>query len=314
MESHTQKFKVRLGLFIIGGLAIFVIAIFLIGKQQNLFDPVFQVSATFKNISGLRVGSNIRYSGIDVGIIDNISFVNDSTVKVSMLIKRSAQKFIKADCEAGIGSSGIIGDRILIITQGSAEAGVIVENQEIKSVEPVETDDIIKSLQFTAENVSVIASELAEIMVNINSGNGTLGRLIKDSTTAESISQVIRNLEESSQGLNATIVATRSDVSNIMESVLVTTENAGSITQRFDEIVAKINQGEGTVGRLIQDTVISENINQTIVNLKESTHSLNENMEALKHNFLFRGYFRRQAKEEEKRKEELLKNNYIKPE
>ncbi|WP_026474209.1 MlaD family protein [Alkaliflexus imshenetskii] len=312
MESHTQKFKVRLGLFIIGGLAIFVTAIFLIGRQQNLFDPVFKVTTTFNNISGLRVGSNIRYSGIDVGIVDNISIINDSTVKVNLLIKRSVQQFIKADCEAGIGSSGIIGDRILIITQGSSDAPVVADGQEIKSVEPVETDDIIKSLKVTADNVSLITFELAEIMININSGNGTLGRLIKDSTTAESISQVIRNLEESSQGLNATILATRADVSNIMQSVLVSTENAERITLRFDQIVEKINQGDGPIGRLIQDTIMSENINQTIINVKESTHALNENLEALKHNFLFRGYFKRKAKEEEKNKQAT--EEYIRPE
>ena len=122
METYTQKFKVRLGLFIIGGLVIFVIAIFIIGKQENLFDPVFKLTTTFYNVSGLEVGSNIRFSGINVGTVDNISIINDSTVRVDMLIKKSVQQFIKEDCEAGIGSSGIIGDRILIITQGSYDA------------------------------------------------------------------------------------------------------------------------------------------------------------------------------------------------
>jgi phospholipid/cholesterol/gamma-HCH transport system substrate-binding protein len=233
METHTQKFKVRLGLFIIAGLVIFVIAIFIIGKQENLFDPVFKLTTTFYNVSGLEVGSNIRFSGINVGTVDNINIINDSTVRVDMLIKKSVHQFIKEDCEAGIGSSGIIGDRLLIITQGSFDAPLVEDGAEILSKEPVETDAIMERLQITADNAAIISFNLAEIMIKINSGNGTLGRLIQDST-------------------------------------------------------------------------IAENISRTISNLKSSSKGLNENMNAAKENFLFRGYFNRKAKAAEKLKKDSL--------
>jgi phospholipid/cholesterol/gamma-HCH transport system substrate-binding protein len=121
MDNHTPKFKARLGIFIAGGIAIFVIAIFIIGKQQNLFNPVFKVTTTFFNVSGLQVGNNVRFSGITVGTVDNITIINDSTVQVDLMIKKTVQQFIKADSKARIGSEGIIGDRVLIITQGSNE-------------------------------------------------------------------------------------------------------------------------------------------------------------------------------------------------
>jgi phospholipid/cholesterol/gamma-HCH transport system substrate-binding protein len=120
MESHSQKYKVRLGLFVAGGLALFVLAIFIIGKQKNLFNPVFKLTSTFYNVSGLQVGNNIRFSGINVGTVDNIRIINDSTVRVDMLIRKEVHQFIKTDCEVAIGSEGLIGDRLLIITQGSA--------------------------------------------------------------------------------------------------------------------------------------------------------------------------------------------------
>jgi len=202
MEKHTQKFKVRLGLFIIGGLVIFVIAIFIIGKQENLFDPVFKLTTAFYNVSGLEVGSNIRFSGINVGTVDNINIINDSTVRVDMLIKKSVQQFIKEDSEAGIGSSGIIGDRILIITQGSNDAPLAQDGAQIGSVEPVETDAIMRSMQITTDN-------LAEIMIKINGGNGTLGRLIQDSAIAENLNMTISNLRKSSKGLNENMNAAK---------------------------------------------------------------------------------------------------------
>jgi len=88
MDTHTQKFKIRLGLFVAIGLALFVIAIFVIGRQKNLFNPVFRISSNFANVGGLQVGNNVRFSGINVGTVNNITIINDSTVKVDMYIKQ----------------------------------------------------------------------------------------------------------------------------------------------------------------------------------------------------------------------------------
>ena len=231
METHSEKFKVRLGIFVAGGLALFVLAIFIIGKQKNLFNPVYKLSSTFYNVSGLQVGNNIRFSGINVGTVDNISIINDSTVRVDMLIRKDVKQFIKTDCEVAIGSEGLIGDRLLIITQGSTEASLAMEGQQLSSKEPVETDAIMASLQVTAGNAEIISEQLAEIMTKINGGSGTLGRLIQDST-------------------------------------------------------------------------IAKNLDQTIVNLKKSSKGLGENMEAAKHNILFRGYFKKKEKAAEQKAEE----------
>lgn len=241
METHTQKFKIRLGLFIAGGLALFILTIFIIGKQKNLFNPVFKISATFSNVSGLQVGNNIRFSGINVGTVDNITIINDSTVKVDMLIKKDVKKFIRADCEVAIGSEGLIGDKLLKISQGSSEAPMVKEGAELTSAEPVELDAIMGSLRVTAGNAEVISGQLAEIMY-------------------------------------------------------------------------KVNGGKGTLGRLIQDTTIANNLSQTMINIKSSSKGLDENMEAAKHNFLLKGYFNKKAKaaeaaklEEEKAKVKELK-------
>jgi phospholipid/cholesterol/gamma-HCH transport system substrate-binding protein len=209
METHTQKFKVRLGLFIAGGIALFVIAIFIIGRQKHLFNPVFRLYTTFYNVSGLEVGSNIRFSGINVGTVDRIQIINDSTVRVDMMILKTAQPFIKTDCEAGIGSAGIIGDRILIISQGSDNAKLAKDGQQIGSKEPVETDAIMASLQVTAGNAEIISDQLAQIMFNINNGNGTLGKLIMDSTIAHNVDQTMENLQKSSKGLNENMNAAK---------------------------------------------------------------------------------------------------------
>jgi len=209
METHSTKFKVRLGLFIAGGLMIFIVAVFIIGRQKNLFVPVYKLTTTFYNVSGLEVGNNIRFSGINIGTVDNITIINDSTVQVDMLIQKSVQKFIKSDCEAAIGSAGLIGDRILIITQGSSDAVSAKDGQYILSKEPIETDAIMATLQVTVNSAAIVATQLAEIMVKVNSGSGTLGRFIQDSTIAENINQTIVNLKKSSKGLEENMHAAK---------------------------------------------------------------------------------------------------------
>jgi phospholipid/cholesterol/gamma-HCH transport system substrate-binding protein len=311
MDKHTQKFKIRLGLFITGGIMIFAIAIFIIGKQQNLFNPVFKVTTDFYNVSGLQVGNNVRFSGINVGTVDRIRIISDSTVRVEMIIRKSVQEFIKTDSETGIGSEGIIGDRVVIIGQGTNEAPMANSGQHLASNEPVEMDAIVVSLQASAVNVEIITKQLSEIMLNINTGQGTLGMLIKDSTIAGNISQTIENFKKSSEGLDETIEATKENVFAFMESLKITASKTEIASIQLGEIMVKINSGQGALGMLIQDTVMSRNLNETILNLKSSSSGLDENMEALKHSIFFRGYFKRKAIEDAKTLELLLQEEKV---
>jgi phospholipid/cholesterol/gamma-HCH transport system substrate-binding protein len=212
MDTTTPKFRIRLGLFVVAGFAIFAAAIFIIGKQTHMFDPIFRISTNFYNVSGLQVGNNVRFSGVLVGTVDNMKIINDSMVRVDMVIKKSVQQFIRADSEAGIGSEGIIGNRLVVISQGSIDAPLVKEGQQIASVEPIETDAIMESLSISAANAEIITQQLAEVMVHINSGQGTLGRLIQDTTIADNLGKTMANLKESSKGLDQSIDAAKESI------------------------------------------------------------------------------------------------------
>lgn len=205
----SPKFKFRLGLFVAGGLALFVVAIFIIGRQQNMFDPVYRLNATFFNVSGLKVGNNIRFSGINVGTVGNIIIINDSTVQVEMLIREDVKEHIKEDSEVIIGSEGLIGDRLLVISQGGMDTPVAEDGALLSSNEPVETDEIMASLEVTAANAEVITQELSEVMKKVNSGKGTIGKLINDDQMAKSMDRTMTNLEKSTKGLEENMEAAK---------------------------------------------------------------------------------------------------------
>ena len=209
METPSSSYKIRLGIFIASGLAIFLLAIFIIGNQKNLFNPVITIKAKFQNVSGLEVGNNVRFSGITIGTVDNIAIINDSTVQVELLIKKEVQAFIKKDSEVGIGSSGIIGDRLVIISQGGTTTPKVENGDELASNEPVETDAIMSSLNIASFNAAIVSEQLAEILIKVNHGDGALGQLIQDSTFARNLEQAIINLRNSSQGLNENMEAAK---------------------------------------------------------------------------------------------------------
>ena len=105
--KKESGYKIKLGIFVTIGIAMFIGGIYFIGETKKLFSSTFRVSALFNNINGLQVGNNVRFAGIDVGTVEGIRIINDSSVQVDMVIVSvTTQQFIKKDAKAIIGSDG----------------------------------------------------------------------------------------------------------------------------------------------------------------------------------------------------------------
>ena len=192
--------KIRLGIFVSLGIAVFIAAIYFIGEKQQLFSKTFRLSGTFKDVAGLQAGNNVRFSGINVGTVDNITIVSDSSVKVVILIDENTRKFIKKDAVASIGSEGLMGNKIVIINPGTGGKKEIEDNDIIGTSQPINLDDVLLSLKTTIDNASSITSNLSKIAGNIESGNGTIGRLLMDRSLEQNFDSSLVNLKEGSAG------------------------------------------------------------------------------------------------------------------
>jgi phospholipid/cholesterol/gamma-HCH transport system substrate-binding protein len=146
MENTKQSYKVKLGIFIVIEIVLVLVAIFLIGRQKNLFNPVFTIKTEFQNVSGLQVGSTVRYAGIKLGTVDLIKIISDTIVSVEMSIQQNVKKFIHSDSKVNIGSESIIGDKIIVISQRTSKSSRIKSGQKIMAIEPVETDAMMRNL------------------------------------------------------------------------------------------------------------------------------------------------------------------------
>jgi len=201
----------KLGMFVTIGLLLFIIAIYFIGKQKNLFGSTFNITSQFKTVSGLEVGNNVRFSGINIGTVEEIRLINDSSVVVSMVIKDEVREFIKTDARASIGSDGLMGDKVLTISPGVKSTKVIENGGAIASVDGIEMNDIMKSVKKSVDNVGVISEELAIFSHSMNNGNGALARLVRDDKMANSVSNTLSNLESGTKGFSENMEAAKSN-------------------------------------------------------------------------------------------------------
>ena len=191
----------KLGMFVILGLLLLVITIYYVGQNQNLFGSTFHLKSNFKNVGGLKIGNNVRFSGIDVGTIKGIAFVSDSVVVVDFVIKDEVQKYIKTDAIASIGSDGLMGDKVLTISPGTASNKIVKNNGSIASLEAIEIEDLMKGLKKSIDNAAIITNELAIFSGKMNNGNSVLSKLVNDEKFAKSVDASLKNVEHATKEL-----------------------------------------------------------------------------------------------------------------
>jgi phospholipid/cholesterol/gamma-HCH transport system substrate-binding protein len=192
--------KMKLGIFVSISVVLFITGIYFIGQRQQLFNSTFLISGVFKDISGLQVGNNVRFSGINVGIIENIEQITDSTVRVDMLIDEHTRKFIKKNAKAIISSDGLMGNKIMVIIPGTNNKTQIANNDFIETQQPISLDDILVKIKITSENAADITDDLSFIMNNIREGKGTIGKIFSDTAFAKNIDETLTNIKQGTGG------------------------------------------------------------------------------------------------------------------
>ncbi|GBD88944.1 mce related protein [bacterium BMS3Abin03] len=291
----------KLGIFIFLGSTLLIIGIFMLGNKEALFRSTFTVKAYFQNIEGLRNGAPVRLSGVDVGAVKNIRIIGEraSTIEVTMRLVSDVKKFIRKDTEAGIETEGLVGYKFIALYVKESKAEHVEDGGAILAKEPVSFADVIEETEGIMAYTKEMTKNLADIVSKINNGKGTLGKLLNDeelyyatteitksaSTSLDSITYDLRNVvgifKEMGYGLNDIV----GKVNNAVGSV--------------DTLISNIKQGKGVIGALIaegspEDTTVAaiiNNLKEITDEAKTATVRLNENMEALKHNWLFKSYF-----------------------
>lgn len=327
----TNAQKIKLGLFVIITAILLVTALYVIGRKQNIFGGTSYISAIFTNVNGLKLGNNVRYSGINVGTVRKITMINDTTICVNMAVESDILEHIRKDAKAVIGSDGIVGSMVLNIFPGTVEADLLRPGDTLSSIRKISTSDMMSTLSVTNQNAAELSSELLKITSSLNEGQGTLGRLLNDEEMGNDLKETVKNLNKVSREASEVINDLKTVISDIEfeESLLyvlvndslaasqfrstlthleTSSEQIEEAVENLNSVILEVKEGDGTFNYIVNDTTLVNDIDETVKNVKQGSVLLNENLEAMRHNFLFKGYFKKMEKEEKKAAKRAKKN------
>jgi len=309
--SESPGRNIRLGLMVLAGLALLVTTLYIIGKNENLFGSHFSLRARFRNISGLMKGNNIRFAGIQAGTVRDIRVLNDTSIEVVMLIDKGLQPYIHKNALAAIGTEGLIGNRIVNLIPVAERAPMAEDGDLLPVQRPISTDDMLVTLDRTNRNLAEITDGLKVTVAKVN-GSVALWGLLNDGRMAGNLRVSLARVRDASvqademmgslRMLADDVRAGRGSVGRLLVDTGFATElNAavGKIREAGERLGAAGRQAEALAAsakELVRDSLLQRRLQASMENIQKGTAAFNEDMEALKHNFLLRGYFRKQEK------------------
>jgi phospholipid/cholesterol/gamma-HCH transport system substrate-binding protein len=237
------KRELRVGIFVLAGLLVAGVVIFMVGDARRAFDRKTNYKTTFTNVEGLVPGSVVRMGGVDIGRVQSVEFSQDSDRKdivVTMSVVREVAPRIRVDSVTKIEAKGMLGDKMLSISPGAPGQPPLNEGDFILSSEG---NDLIGRLDSLSEKAVSVMGNLEQtsgtfakpefredlrgavesarqFLDSLNNGDGYVPRLIRDGDEADRLSKAVKNLEETSNRMN-------------------------QILSQIDTAVRRVNQGPG---------------------------------------------------------------------
>ena len=325
MRSNGNRRAIIVGIFIFLGLAIFIWTVLTLGSQKNTFEKSIKVKAFFQNVNGLQKGNNIWFSGVKVGTIENVTLIGNNKVEVDMNIDEKSVPYIHKNAKAKLSSDGLIGNKIIEIYGGSSQASVISNGDVLNNEELLSTDAMMATLSKNNDNLLAITDNFKVISNKMANGQGSIGKLLTDETFADELNKTVITLKMASSNLqkltaNVSNYTSRLNDSGTLANDLVSDtlifSKLRSTISQLQEVAAKsteimsslqgaahtVNEGlknpNTPAGMLLGDEKTAAGLKTTMQNLQSASVKLNDDLEAVQHNFLLRGFFRKKAKAE----------------
>ena len=318
---------IKLGAFVLTGLSLLIFMLYLLGKNKSFFGNRFELKAQFKDVNGLLVGNNVRFSGIDVGTVRSIVIVNDTVIEVTMNLDKEMKAFVRSNSVASLGTDGLIGNRVVNISPQGGDAPFVKGGETLPARQEVNTQAMLQTLYRTNENVEKIVADLRNTVHLVNTSTA-LNSLLNDKTLSSNLRASLAHLHETTEnasilmenavgtlklasegrGTLATLLTDTTLAAELRQAVqqIKTLEtNADHLVRDLNEVAnaveKDIQQGPGPVNTLMRDSLMAARLRNTLENVEKGSAAFAQDMEALKSNFLFRRYFKKMEKKAAKK-------------
>jgi phospholipid/cholesterol/gamma-HCH transport system substrate-binding protein len=318
--------NIKLGIFVVAGLLLLILALYTIGRNSNLFGRNFELRARFDNVQGLTAGNNVRYAGIQVGTVKKVKILNDTLIEITMLIQEKMKAFIHKNDIVSIGTDGLMGNKLINISPAKDQSALAAEGDILAARQVASTDEMLETLNKTNMNLALISEDIKRTVQRVNNSTA-LWKMLDEPTLPDNLKVSMANIRNATgkaddlvtdlhtiitdikagKGSLGSILTDTAIAHNLNEAVIKiqqvgddARQLAAELTGLTQSVKQDINNGKGTVNALLKDSVLAGRVNTAIGNIEQGTAAFQQNMEALKHNFLLRGYFRRQEKQRKK--------------
>lgn len=305
----------KLGVFVLTGLFFLILLLYMIGKNRSLFGSNYLLKTRFENVQGLIPGNNVRYAGIQAGTVKDLQILNDTTIEVTMIIDTKMENIIRKDALTAIGTDGIVGNKVINIVPGNLNSPIAKSGDLLSSKKPFDTEKIINTLSNTNDDLSIIIEGLKTTVQRINNSSA-LWSLLNDNQLPEDLKESAKNIKIATLGAGEMTSELQSIIykinkgngsfsmlindtalaSNLYQSSYKLNQATSKLNNLVADLEKDINSGNGPANSLLKDSIMVNKINKSLDNIQMGTDGFNQNMEALKNSFLFRGYFKRQEK------------------
>lgn len=315
-EEKAQPFK--LGLFILAGTVLFLLTLYLMGTRKDLFSRSITVTSDLREVGGLRKGNNVRYSGIDVGIVDAIEIINDTVVRVHMNIRKDDAAHIRTNALASVGSDGLMGNKLMNLLSGEGNGPPISDGDALRSVPGLDTDAMMRTLQRTNDNLANITDDLRQVSFRLNDPDNLVG-LLTDTAMGSVVREAVHQLNAAAgnaraltDGVNSMVAdvehgkgvigvlladdAAGADVRRTLSTLHSVVDTLGMAIGRIDRFSQSLEGDKGLVHTLVKDTALANDVRRMMTRLDTTTLLLNDDLRALQRNWLLRKYFKEQEK------------------
>lgn len=313
--------NIKLGIFVLAGLIVMMVSFYFIGNNTGMFSSGFSLKARFANLDGLTEGNNVLFSGLQAGTVTNIAIINDTTIEVTMLIDSKIRTFIHTTAEAAIGTEGLMGNKVVNI-QPVKGGGPIIKNGDLLAAQKVTSmNEMLKTLSRTNNNVETISQALKTTVLRLDTSaifdvlnDKSIGVSIKSSL--QKINNASNNASEMTHALNDVVMqikrgkgaagllltdtAFAGNLKTAIAKIRSASDNVNKMSLQLNSAASGISNdltyGNGPLHALLRDSSVTEKLNTSMTNIQKGTEGLDQIVEALKHNFLVRGYFKTQTK------------------
>jgi phospholipid/cholesterol/gamma-HCH transport system substrate-binding protein len=324
MKTSDNKKAVVVGLFTLIGIIIFIVGVFALG-QSSSFGKTMMIKTTFDDVNGLQTGNNVWFGGVNVGTVKSISFTSNSRIDVQFGITEKFTPFIHNDVKAKLSSDGLIGNRIVVLTGGTQALPLIADGDSIGIEKDLSPEDIMITLQKNNLNLLAITGDLKTIGQDIINGKGTIGKLLNNDSLLVNLQSVVATIGETAknaklftsnlENYSAKLQTEGSFSNDLIADTLIFSKLKASASQiehvsntlntiadNVKVASSSLNDTSKPIGAIMHDQQITDTLKVMLNNLNEGSKKLNDDLEAMQHNFLLRRFFKKKAKLEAKNK------------